>query len=165
MTFNPSKSHFMLLSNICKRPTLQLHYLNNTIISEVQSHCNLGLHINNKLTWDMHVSHIISKASKRLNVISRYKTKLPRLALETLYLTMVRPVIEYGNVVYDSMSLSLGQSLEKLEELLLYILVPIDTQRLKHSCRRLAGPVYLPGVSNKNTFFYIKLHPVYIRHI
>ena len=115
VTFNPSKTHFMLITNKPKRPTLQPIFLNNIIISEVASHCNLGLHINNRLTWDDHVNSVITKASKRLNVISRYKTKLPRLVLETLYLTMVRPVVEYGNVLYDSMSLSLGQSLEKLQ--------------------------------------------------
>ena len=94
---------------------MQPIYLNDTIISEVASHCNLGLNISYKLTWDEHMKSILSKASKRLNIISRYKTKLPRLVLETSYLTMVRPVVEYGNVLYNSMSLSLGQSLEKLQ--------------------------------------------------
>ena len=115
VTFNPQKTHFMLFTKKTKRPTLQPIFLNNTIITEVASHCNLGLNISNKLTWDDHINAIISKASTRLNIISRYRTRLPRLVLETLYLTMVRPVIEYGDVIYDSMSLSLGQSLEKLQ--------------------------------------------------
>ena len=115
VTFNSTKTHYMVFTNKHSRPNLLPIYLNNIQISEVASHCNLGLHISNKLTWEDHISNITTKASKRLNVISRYKTKLPRLALETLYLSMVRPVLEYGNVIYDSMSLSLGQSLEKIQ--------------------------------------------------
>ena len=105
----------MVFTNKHSRPTLQPIYLNNSQISEVASHCNLGLHINNKLTWEDHISNVTAKASKRLNVISRYKTKLPHLALETLYLSMVRPVLEYGNVIYDSMSLSFDELLEKTQ--------------------------------------------------
>ena len=58
--------------------------LNNIPITEVASHCNLGLNISNKLTWDDHVNWIIIKASKRLNIINRYRSRPPRLVIETL---------------------------------------------------------------------------------
>ena len=160
----------MLNTNKPKRPTLLPIYLNNTIITEVASHCNLGLHISNKLTWDDHVNTIISKASKRLNIISRYRTRLPRPVLETLYLTMVRPVMEYGDVIYDSMSLSLGQSLEKLQRKAAIIC----TGAYKHTeTQTLLQEIGWPSLSSRREqhklllFYKIQsgLYPNYIRDL
>ena len=113
--YSTPRKHTTCLSSKKIRAVLGHIYLNNTIISEINTYCNLGLHITNNLTWTEHIIHNINKASQRLNIISRHRYRLPRLALESLYTTMVRPIIEYGDVIYDGMSLSLGQSLEKTQ--------------------------------------------------
>ena len=151
----------MLITNKKKRPTLQPIYLNNTIITEVASHCNLGLHISNKLNWDDHVNSVIAKASKKLSIISRYRTRLPRPVLESLYLTMVRPIIEYGNVIYDSMSLSLGQSLEKLQRRAAIIC----TGAYRHTeTQTLLQEVGWLSLSSRSYFCSIKLKLEYTLH-
>ena len=76
---------------------------------------SLGLTITNKLSWNDHILSLISKASKRLFVLRKHKNILPRQALEKIYTTMIRPILEYGDVIYDNASLSIGQSLENIQ--------------------------------------------------
>ena len=102
ITFNAIKTHYMLITNKKIRPFIPPIKLNNVVISEVKSHENLGLSIMNTLSWKDHITKIVTKAQKRLNVINRYKNYLPRLVLERLYTTMIRPVLEYGDLIYDN---------------------------------------------------------------
>ena len=44
-----------------------------------------------------------------------YRHNLPRKALETIYISMIRPVIEYGYVLYDNCTLSAGQTIEHIQ--------------------------------------------------
>ena len=71
--------------------------------------------LDDKLKWNDHISHIVEKALRRLNVISRYRLILPRSVLVNLYITMVRPVLEYCDVVYDNCPTYLKQSLENVQ--------------------------------------------------
>ena len=89
-----------------------MHVIN---ISEVQNHCNLGLTISKDLSWKTHVTNLINRANCRLNVLSKYRFVLPRLALSRLYIAMVRPILEYADVIYDNMPLYLSQSIEKTQ--------------------------------------------------
>ena len=102
VTFNATKTHYMLITNKRIRPIIAPITLKNVFISEVKTHENLGLSISNNVSWKDHINKIVNKANKRLNVISRYKNYLPRFTLERLYTTMIRPVLEYGNVLYDN---------------------------------------------------------------
>ena len=105
----------MLITNRNKRPIIPPIYLNNIALSEVQSHTNLGVTITNDLSWSKHITQIASKANKRLNIISRSRHILPRLALEHLYTSMVRPIIEYGDTLFDNAPLHLTQLLDKIQ--------------------------------------------------
>ena len=94
VTFNALKTHYMHFTSKTHKPQIMPILLDNTVISEVYKHTNLGLIINDKLKWNDHISHIVEKALRRLNVISRYRLILPRSVLVNLYITMVRPVLE-----------------------------------------------------------------------
>ncbi len=65
-------------------------------------HKHLGLFLTKNLTWKKHISEIATKARKRLGCIQKHKYRLCRRSLEILYLTFVRPVMEYGNVMFDA---------------------------------------------------------------
>ena len=55
------------------------------------------------------------KATKRLLVLRKYRLILPRKALETLYISMIRPVLEYGNVLYDNCTQQNRLKLENIQ--------------------------------------------------
>ena len=89
--------------------------LNGCQITEVDKYPMLGLIINNKLNWSDHAEHIIARASKKLTTINRIRHVLPRLALENLYTSMVRPILEYANILYNNCTLSIDRNIESVQ--------------------------------------------------
>ena len=67
------------------------------------------------MTWDMHIDKITTKASQRVTNLNRIKFNLPRPALEKIYLTMIRPVLEYGNIIYTNLPDRLNDKLEAVQ--------------------------------------------------
>ena len=72
VTFNPHKTHYMIISLKKNKHRLDPLYLNNTEILESSKIDSLGLTITNKLSWNEHTIKLINKASKRLFVLSIY---------------------------------------------------------------------------------------------
>ncbi|KAK3105198.1 hypothetical protein FSP39_019583 [Pinctada imbricata] len=114
VSFNPQKTVSMLLS---KKKSIHTHpplFMNNTQISEVDKHKHLGLIINKTLNWDDHIENIILKASKRLYVLRKLKFRLDRFSLQKLYFSFVRPILEYGDIIWDGTTLQLKQRVEQI---------------------------------------------------
>jgi hypothetical protein len=53
------------------------------------------------LTWAEHIRIISDKANRRLGILRSLKHKLDRLSLERIYLGFIRPLLEYGDIVWD----------------------------------------------------------------
>ena len=77
-------------------------YLNGTIIEEVTEYTNLGLTFNNKMTWESHITRIVERATKRTTTLHRIRHKLLRPALEKIYTSMSRPILEYADIIFDN---------------------------------------------------------------
>ena len=69
-------------------------------ITEVDSHKHLGEYFSNDCSWHRHINYIKDKAWSRINIMRKLKFKLDRKSLETIYLTFIRPILEYGDVVW-----------------------------------------------------------------
>ena len=54
------------------------------------------------MSWQCHIQNIFEKASKRLNMLRFLKYKLNRSTLSCLYKSLVRPLMEYGDVIWDN---------------------------------------------------------------
>jgi endonuclease/exonuclease/phosphatase family metal-dependent hydrolase len=69
------------------------------------THCNeekdLGVTFDNKLSFDTHIVNIVNKANQMLGIIRRNFTFLNRDVFLMLYKALVRPHLEYGNVVWS----------------------------------------------------------------
>jgi len=115
VTFNELKTVYMIVS----KKKQQQHYpditMNNTVLKKVTSHTHLGLTLNDSLTWDDHIERITSKASSRVGCLKRIRSLLPRSTLETLYKSMVRPVLEYGSTIFDNLPIKLNARLENIQ--------------------------------------------------
>ena len=115
VTFNALKTHFIRISNKKQKPVLDDIVLNGCQITEVDKYPYLGLILNNKLTWSDHAEHIIARASKKLTMLNRIRHTLPRLALESLYTSMIRPILDYADIIYNNCTLSIGRSIEGIQ--------------------------------------------------
>ena len=62
---------------------------------------DLGVLIDNQLKFHDHSSMAAGKARRPLGLISNCFINLTPLIFSCLYNTIVRPILEYGNVVWD----------------------------------------------------------------
>jgi hypothetical protein len=88
--------------------------MNNQIIPEVEFHKHLGLFFTGSLTWAKHIDYIKSKAWQRINILRTLKFKLDRHSLETIYISFIRPLLEYGDIIFDNCSHTEKEELEKI---------------------------------------------------
>ena len=101
VTFNPSKSESMIISR--KRNTYHpsLQMLNKTI-PEVNDHKHLGVFLSKNCQWHSHIEYITEKAWKRVNIMRKLKYTLDRKSLEIIFISFIRPIIEYADVVWGN---------------------------------------------------------------
>jgi hypothetical protein len=92
--------------------------MNNTIINQVTEHKHRGLDISNDGSWQKHIDLITKKAFIRVNILRKFKFILDRKTLEKIYLTFIRPILEYADVVWDNKTLFLINKLENVQTLI-----------------------------------------------
>ena len=65
--------------------------------------------------WKTHISRIYEKANKRLNILKSLKCKINRSTLICLYKSLIRPLIEYSDVIWDNCCEWESQLLESVQ--------------------------------------------------
>ena len=112
--FNANKTLSMVISrklNPVQHPPL---FMNDTIIAETTSHKHLGLTFSSTCTWNEHVNNISLKASTRVNLLRALKFRVSRKSLEKLYISFIRPLLEYSDSVWDNCSSESKKQLEAI---------------------------------------------------
>ena len=71
-------------------------------VNNVKSHKHLGLELSSDLSWSLHIKTICSKSRQRLALLKSYKLQLNRYTLNQCYISYVRPLLEYANIVFDN---------------------------------------------------------------
>ncbi len=115
MIFNVLKNEVMTLSLRRNRPPQPPLFFNGTPLKEVTEHTHLGLTLSSNMSWKSHVDRVCLRAGQRNNILRKLKFRLPRKTLENLYKSLVRPILEYSNVVFDDGSIVLSQRLESIQ--------------------------------------------------
>ena len=100
MEFNPSKCKIMCFTT--KRdPPKREYVFCGQILEEVESHPYLGVVLDNKMRWSPHIETITSRANKVLGLIKRNLWNCPKSVKETVYMTLVRPNLQYACSAWD----------------------------------------------------------------
>ena len=115
VTFYPSKNESLLISRKINKPIHPPLYMQNVQIQEVSSHKHLGLYFSNDCSWHQHIDYIKQKAWFRIHIMRKLKFKLDRKSLETIYLTFIRPLLEYGDVIWDNCTQYEKNELDKIQ--------------------------------------------------
>ena len=89
-------------------------YLHGQQLTRVTTHKYLGITFSHDMKWGDHIDSVIQKAFSRLNGIRRLKQVLSRKVKETLYKSLVLPIVEYGSVLFVNCSAALKLRLEGL---------------------------------------------------
>jgi hypothetical protein len=71
--------------------------------------------LSHNLLWGEHLTQIKDKANKRLGILRSLKYKLNRLSLERIYLAYIRPLLEYGDIIWDRAPDDITDPLEAIQ--------------------------------------------------
>lgn len=78
--------------------------MNSNIISDESSHTHLGITLSSDASWGNHIQRIYEKAAYRVNILRMLKHDLDRKSLHKFYISLIRPILEYGDIIWDNCS-------------------------------------------------------------
>ena len=114
VTFNSSKTVFVDFSLKHANCSPKLIF-DGSLVTKVSDHKHLGITLSEDMKWSKHITLVTRKAHQRLGVLYRQSSKLSRLELESFYLNMIRPILEYGSVLLCNLSLTDINRLENVQ--------------------------------------------------
>lgn len=94
ITLNLDKTSYMIFSYRKKIKVLPFT-LDSSVIGEVSCVKLLGVHLDNRLTFEEHVAHICTKISKTVGVLGKLTDVLPIDVLEKIYRALILPYLVY----------------------------------------------------------------------
>ena len=103
MRFQPVKCNMIQLKEQSDQEVHASYTLEGTDLENVESIKYLGVTITRDLRWITHVSNICTKANRTLGFLRRNLYSCPHEVKETAYKGLVRPVLDYGSSVRDSL--------------------------------------------------------------
>ena len=114
--FNPQKTETMILSRKNNKPNHPPLKMNNSELQKVDNHKHLGVIFSNNGFWHDHVDYIVKQSYTQLNMLRKVRMTLDIFSLEKIYMSFIRRILEYADVIWDSQNQSL---INKLENVLL----------------------------------------------
>ena len=104
LSLNIAKTNFMLFSKKHPKPNddaINLSLANETI-NKVNSTKFLGMMIDDKLNWEVHLNYTKNKMSSGLYALNKSKHVLDQNHLRILYFSLIHPYLNYGSVLWGS---------------------------------------------------------------
>ena len=121
MKFNVSKCKYLVISR--KSHPLQPNFhlkIGDSPLTRVAEFKYLGVWLTEKLSWSRHVEFISKTATKAVSVLFRkFYSHASSKTILRMFLTVVRPLLEYAAPVWDPHQLGLISTLERIQKLAL----------------------------------------------
>ena len=114
MQFNVNKC-VTLRCDRSSQPSSFSYVLDSIPLNCVTEHSYLGILLTSSMSFSPHINNIVAKASKMLYFIRRNLSKCTKDVKSTVYLSLVRPILEYSSPVWDPYLLADIQSIEKVQ--------------------------------------------------
>ena len=87
---------------------------------------SLGFYIDQNLDWDVHVDHVIKKASAGLAILRRTADYFPMEVLKTIYRSLVESHFRCGNIIWGTCGKGLLTKLQKMQNRAARIIMKSD---------------------------------------
>ena len=89
---------------------------NNNNVPETNSQNHLGVVLDNRLSFEDHLKMILNKVNKTIGLLHKLHNILPRSVLLTIHKSLIRPHLDYGDIIYDqAYNTSFHQKLDLLQ--------------------------------------------------
>ena len=102
------------------------YYLNGIKIDSVESQKDLGILFDHQLKFHLHTTDVVAKANHLLGLIRKSFDYLDPDMLVKLFVTIVRPTLEYCNLVWGSLLILDQRKIEKVQRRATRLLSPIS---------------------------------------
>ena len=118
LTLNKSKTEFMLigswqrLGSLGHSPSLKI---DGAPISQVPSTKSLGILIDEKLSWNVHIENLSKKIASGIGALKHIRPFVPCRTLLFIYNSLDKPHFNYCNIVWGNSNKTLANKLEKLQ--------------------------------------------------
>jgi histone H3/H4 len=114
MSFNPDKTEQLHFSRKRNHIPIEIK-MENKQISIVKSHKHLGVIIQQDGKWSEHLDSISAKAYRRLDILRSLSKQLDKLSLQKLYLSFIRPILEFSSPVWGNLNRHEEEMLEEIQ--------------------------------------------------
>ena len=115
VTFNPTKTKYMIFSKKVVKTNYPPLILDGKTLNQVSSHCQLGIVLHEQMQWHNHVNKICETAGNRLSAMVRISGKIDKRTKLAIYLSFIRPTLEYGCVIFDNLPQDMVNLLESIQ--------------------------------------------------
>ena len=116
LKFHPKKCHQVVINRKREEGQTSARYLpagsGRLQLEQVECEKDLGITIDNNLTFEKHIDHICSKANQIMGLIRRTIDNLTPEIFKPLYIALVRSHLEYGQAVWSPF---MRKSIKKIE--------------------------------------------------
>ena len=118
MKLNTNKCSVMHFSR-CS-PKLHSYVLNGSTLTKSNLTKDLGVYLDNKLSFKQHIEMTINSAQKILGFLIRLSKNLKKIkTIETIYHALVRSKLEYACCIWNPVSVTSSNEIEKVQKRLL----------------------------------------------
>lgn len=150
MQLNLKKCKYMRF--VRRQPFLAQYYLNCCELELVDNFLDLGILLDTKLNFIAHINMIANKARGVLGFVKRWSKEFKDpYVTKCLYTSLVRPVLEYGSIIWDPLYKKHSDVLESVQkQFLLFCLrgLNFDPMHLPPYTSRL-GLIKLPTLKSR----------------
>ena len=114
LTLNIKKSQFMIVSNKRNISPITVK-INNIPLVNCESYKYLGIHFDQKLSWNTHILNISTKIAKACGMLTKLRHFVPIEILIDVFYALIHSYLRYGILVWGNAS---NSSLEPLKALI-----------------------------------------------
>ena len=93
----------------------QQYSVGNQTIPTVQSYSDLGVIVDNELTFREHILHITSKAQRRIGLLFKCFISRDADTLVQAFVTHIRPSLEYASSIWSPYQIGLIDRVESVQ--------------------------------------------------
>ena len=121
LLLNLLKTNYMLFSNSLDSLPTDIVF-DNTPLKKVSHTKFLGIIVDNKLSWKLHINNICNIISCNIGLINRLKSHLPQSSIFMLYSSLILPYLNYGLLVWGNTHQTLLESVLLLQKKVIRII-------------------------------------------
>lgn len=115
MELNVKKCAHVSFTRKTKTKVETCYQLNNETVTKQQTVKYLGVTLSADCTWNAHINDVVMRAGRALGFLKRNLRKSTKSIKELVYLSYVRPVLEYACTVWDPSQQNHIVALERIQ--------------------------------------------------